>query len=356
MTLLRTSLVLLLAPAIATAQPAADDGYCDFVEGTASATAATLVAPQLFGQFGYIEQLDNTLATTDVQPNNLRAIGGLRYSFTNIFQGKATVARAEADCRRHKAQVAMQAIAQQLKDTSATRAIAARLAVYEQAQGEADKLLATVQADVDARRMTTQEAISTRLRVDELRAQIAQARRELAALPSADTKGVDGLLTQYRDADADMEKADAKLRTVKAYDVNVRAGVDRSLNGDLEDKTRYFAVVELGVNLGALWTGGGNKRSSVGRARYAQTVGALNAIVDPTVLKAMLDVQQKRLTQIQALSGDLDKQLAALSSAESVDAKRFRETIWFEAVKAKAELAYLQAHVATLTELLGAAK
>ena len=352
MTLLRTTLLVLLTPAIATAQPA-DDGYCDFAEGTASATAATLVAPQLFGQFGYIEQLNNTLNTnTDVQPNNLRAIGGLRYSFTNIFQGRATVARAEADCRRHKAQVAMQAIAQQLKDTSATRAIAARLAVYEQAQGEADKLLATVQADVDARRMTTQEAISTRLRVDDLRAQVAQARRELAALPSADTKGVDDLLTQYREADAAMEKADAKLRTFKAYDVNVRAGVDRSLDGDLEDKTRYFAVVELGVNLGALWTGSGNKRSSAGRARYAQTVGALTAIVDPTVLKAMLEVQQKRLTQIQALSGDLDKQLAALSTAESVDAKRFRETIWFEAVKAKAELAYLQAHVATLHELL----
>ncbi len=352
MTLLRTSLLLLLAPAVATAQPA-DDGYCDFVAGTASATSATLVAPQLFGQFGYIEQLNNTLNTdTDLQPNNLRAIGGLRYSFTNIFVGKATVARADADCRRHKAQVAMQAIAQQIKDTSATRAIAARLAVYEQAQGEADKLLATVQADVDARRMTTQEAISTRLRVDDLRARVAQARRELAALPSADIKGVDGLLTQYREADADMEKADAKLRTIRAYDVNVRAGVDRSLNGDLEDKTRYFAVVELGVNLGALWTGSGNKRSSAGRARYAQTVGALTTVVDPAVLEAMLDVQQKRLTQIQALSGDLDKQLAALSSAESVDARRFRETIWFEAVKAKAELAYLQAHVATLNEML----
>jgi hypothetical protein len=352
-TILRIFVLILIAPAVALGQPAPDDGYCDYVQGTASATAATLFAPQLFGQFGYIEQLNQVTNDPNAEPNDLRAIGGLRYSFTNIFAGKATVARADADCRRHKAQVAMQAITQQIKDTSSARAIAARLAVYEQAQGDADKMLATIKADVDARRLTTQEAISTQLRVDEIRAQIAQAKRDLAALPSSDTKGVDQLLADYREADAAMEKAEGKLRSIKAYDVNVRAGVDRFLNGDIEDKTRYFAVLEVGVNLGALWTGSGNRRSATGRDRYARTVGPMQIIADPAVLRPLLEVQQKRLVQVQALSSDLDKQLAALNGAESSDAKRFRETIWFEAIKARAELAYLQAHVATLNEMLG---
>jgi hypothetical protein len=189
--------------------------------------------------------------------------------------------------------------------------------------------------------------------VDEIRAQIAQAKRDLAALPSSDTKGVDQLLADYREADAAMEKAEGKLRSIKAYDVNVRAGVDRFLNGDIEDKTRYFAVLEVGVNLGALWTGSGNRRSATGRDRYARTVGPMQIIADPAVLRPLLEVQQKRLVQVQALSSDLDKQLAALNGAESSDAKRFRETIWFEAIKARAELAYLQAHVATLNEMLG---
>jgi len=350
------SLLLVLAPALAQAQPAptaVDDGYCDNVQGTASATAATLFAPQLFAQFGYIEQLNFSVNTDpNIEPNDLRAIGGVRYSFTNILAGKATKARADADCRRHKAQAAMQAIAQQLKDTSSARAIAARLKVYEAAQVEADKLLATVQADVDARRTTTQEAISTRLRVDDLRSQLAQAQRELAALPSQEPKGVDNLLADYREADSDLETSEARLRTVRAYDVNLRAGADRFLNGSNQG-TRYFAVVEVGVNLGALWTGSGNKRSAAGRARYARTVGPLAAAVDPALLRPLLEVQQKRLAQVQALSGDLDRQLASLAQAESMDAKRFRETIWFEAIKAKAELAYLQAHVATLTEMLG---
>ncbi len=361
MTASRTLLLtVLLCPIVAEAQPAPtpaaalDDGYCDYVKGTASATAATLVAPQLFGQFGYIEQLNFSVNTDpSVEPNDLRAIGGLRYSFTNIFVGKATKDRADADCRRHKAQAAMQAIAQQIRDTSSARAVAARMKVYEGAQAEADKLLATAQADLDARRITTQEAISTKLRVEDLRAQLAQARRELAALPESTTQGIDGLLADYGAADADLERADAKLRTLRAYDVNLRAGVDRFVNGDIADKTRYFAVVEVGVNLGALFTGSGNKRSAAGRARYAKTVGPLMTTADPAILRPVLDVQQKRLVQVQALSSELDRQLAALTQADSTDAKKFRETIWFEAIKARAELAYLQAHVATLTEMLG---
>ena len=73
-----------LAPAIASAQPAApaaptapaaavDDGYCDFVEGTASANAATLYAPELFGQFGRIEQTVFA-ETPSSNPGNLRVI------------------------------------------------------------------------------------------------------------------------------------------------------------------------------------------------------------------------------------------------------------------------------------------
>src|SRR3954470_4855506 len=33
-----------------------DDGYCDYVQGVASAQSAIQLAPALFGQFGYIEQ------------------------------------------------------------------------------------------------------------------------------------------------------------------------------------------------------------------------------------------------------------------------------------------------------------
>jgi hypothetical protein len=347
----RFALFLTMAPALALAQPA-DDGYCDHVKGTASATAATLSAPQLFLQLGYIEQPTFAVAPDpSVEPNDLRAIGSLRYSFTNLMAAKATTSRADADCRRSRAQSAMQAIAMQIRDTTTARAIAARLAVYDAAQAPADKLLADSQADLEARRITTQEAISTRLRIDDLRSQAAQARRELASLPSPDTKGFDNLMGDYRSADADLERSESRLRTIRAYDLGVRFGADRFLNGSNQE-TRYIALVEVGVNLGALWVGSGNKRSAAGRARYARTNNPLATTANVDQLRAMIEVQTKRTAQVTALVSDLDRQLQALAAADSADAKRFRETVWFESIKAKAELAYLQAHIQAMTEVL----
>ncbi len=349
---MRVTLVslFLLTPTVAAAQPA-DDGYCDYVKGAASANAATLMAPQLFGQFGYIEQAQFSV-TPDTEPNDLRAIAGIRYSFTNIFAGKATTSRADADCRRHRAQLQLQAITQQIKDTTAVRAIGARLDVLDKALVEADKLLATSNADLDARRITTQEAVSTRMRVEDLRSQAAQARRDLAALPSPDLKGVDALLAQYRAADADLERSDAKLRTIQAYDIGVRAGADRFVNGTAPT-TRYFAVVEVGFNLGALWLGGANKRAASGRARFAKSTDPFGNTTSAEQLRTVLEVQLKRQPQVAALVADLDRQLQALSASDSIDAKRFRETIWFDSIKAKAELAYLNAHIAALKEAIG---
>lgn len=344
-------LVLLCMPTLAFAQPT-DDGYCDYVEGTASATAATLSAPQLVAQVGYIQQPEFAIAPDpNVEPNDLRAIGSLRYSFTNLWSASATKARAAADCRRHRAQLAMQAIATQIRDTTTARAIAARLAIYDGAMAEADKLLAASQADVEARRITMQEAISTRLRVEDLRSQQAQARRELAALPSPDRTGLEGVLADYRAADADLERAEGKLRTLRGYDFGVRAGADRFINGD-NAQTRYFALVEVGFNFGALFTGRGNRRSAAGRARYAQTIGPLAVTATADQLRAMIDVQQKRAVQVSALVQELDRQLRLLGQGSSVDASKLRETVWFEAVKAKAELAYLQAHVEAMQAVM----
>lgn len=343
--------LLAVAPTAALAQPT-DDGYCDYVKGTAAAAAATLAAPQLVAQFGYIQQPEFAVAPDpNVEPNDLRAIASLRYSFTNLLAASATTARADADCRRHRAQLAMQAIASQIRDTTTARAIAARLAVFEAARAQADKLLADSRADLDARRITTQEAVSTRLRVEDLRSQVAQARRELAALPDANTQGLDGLLGDYRAADADLERSEGKLRTVRAYDIGVRAGGDRFLNGT-NAQTRYFALVEVGINFGALWVGSGNKRARAGRARYAQTVNPLTPNTNIDGLRAMIDVQTKRSAEVGALVADLDRQLQALATADSADAKRFRETVWFEAIKARAELAYLEAHIQAMQAVI----
>lgn len=336
------ALLIAIAPAKALAQAATDDGYCDYVEGSASADAATLQAPQLFGQFGYIEQ-PQFAETPTTGTSNLRLLGGIRYSITNILAGSATKSRAKADCRRHKASAMM-------RNATTMYAVAARVKVLEEAQPEAEKMLAEINAGLEARRVTIPEATAMRLRVEELRSLAAVARRELAALPARNQQSLRTVLEQYRDADADMERSEARLRSLRAYDLSVRVGLDQFLEGP-DTGLNYFAVVQVGVNLGALWVGSGNSRAAAGRKRFARTADPL---YDTSIeqLEALIDADTRRVQQLTALVNDLGQQVEQLARLGTEDSRRYRATIWFDWVRAKAELAYAQASVEALGQLL----
>jgi len=53
------------------------------------------------------------------------------------------------------------------------------------------------------------------------------------------------------------------------------------------------------------------------------------------------------------LVAELERQLTALDKISGEDSKRYRQTVWFDFVKAKAEQAYLVAHLDSLHEVLG---
>src|SRR5439155_18732983 len=128
------------------------------VEGVASAEAALLTAPTAFGDVGRIEQTSTT-NVNDV--GSIRLIAGLRYNFIGLVEGGATKDKAHADCRRHQA-------LEQIRGQTQYRALAAKVKLVDESLPEADKILATVTADLEARRTTAPEATATRLRVEEL--------------------------------------------------------------------------------------------------------------------------------------------------------------------------------------------
>lgn len=343
--LVRVVLGGLLLPATAIAQPA-DDGYCDFVEGTAAATAAPLFAPDIFGQVGRIEQ-PTFAELPDDDPSNFRALGGARYSLTNLLAGRAVKSRARAECRRHRALV-------QLRGAPTARALAARIKVYDDAQAEATRLLDQVNADLEARRATVPEATAVRLRVEELRASAARSRTALAGLAQTDARPLAEVVSSYRLADAAVESDEARLRTLAAYDLNLRVGVSSFIDGS-NTQTDVFAVLAFRVNLGALWVGGHNDRAAAGRRRHLSSSGEVVG-EDATMaqLRATHDAESKRAADVGALVSHLGQQLDALGKLEGDQNKRFRETIWFDWVAAKAELAHVQAYVDALGELIAA--
>ena len=342
---MRAILFLVLLGSVAHAQSAPDDGYCDYVHGVASATSVVQMSPTFLGMFGYVDQ---SIASATVNPSStLRMIGGVRYSFSGLYSGIATKQHADADCRRHTA-------LESVRGETNARALAARAKVLDDALGEADRIMKESTADLEARRTTAQEATALRLRVEELRQLSADAHNQLSALPAATDKPLGAAMVEYHQADADMEVYEAKLRRAAAFDLNVRAGVDEFLDSTVTSPTQFFGVVELDLNLGLLFQGPGNSQAAAGRKRLVET-GHDPLGVDATIerVRTLIEVESKRQQDNAALVGELQRQIDALAKIPGDDSKKYRQTVWFDYVKAKADQAYLTAHLAALREVAG---
>jgi len=338
---------ILLATSVAAADdgpPPANDGYCDFVEGAASATAATQLAPEVFGQIGYIEQAASSV-NPDAVSSGGRVIAGVKWSVSNVFVGLATRDRAVADCSRHRA-------LELVRGETLFHALDAKVKVLDQALAETDKILADTDADLQARRTTAQEATATKLRVEELRGLAVEAHRQMSALPAYGGQ-LGGALKAFQTADAEVEHQEGKLRFLSAFDVSIRFGVDEFFDRTT-NPSPYFAVLSVGVNLGALWLGGGNDRAARGRKRYTAS-GHDPLAVDATAerLQAVAAVEAKRAAETAALEADLQHQLDTLAKIGGEDGRKYRQTVWFDLVKVRAEHVYLQAHLESIKAVLG---
>jgi hypothetical protein len=320
-----------------------DDGYCDYVEGVANAQAAIQMSPELIGTLGYVEQPDQDIDSGATK--GLRLIAGVRYRLSGIYEGSATRGRAKADCRRHKA-------FEQVRGETSSRAIAARLKVLDAALDEAEKILKSDEQDFQARRMTAQEATATRVRVEELRELAASDQRQLSTLPPPSERPLAGALGSYRDADADVESYEAKLRRAQAIDVSVRFGLD-TFPGRVNEAP-YFAVVSVGLNLGLLFQSSANTRAANARKQLVRSGRGLGVEGQVDRLHETIEIETKRAKETQALVKELERQLDALNRIGGEESKRYKQTVWFELVKARAQHAYLATHVETIQEVLGA--
>jgi hypothetical protein len=80
--------------------------------------------------------------------------------------------------------------------------------------------------------------------------------------------------------------------------------------------------------------------------------------VDATAdrLRQLLDTATRRAQEIAALQADLEKQMEVLGRVGGDDSRRYRQTVWFDLVKIRAERAFHDAHAAALRQVVGSAK
>jgi hypothetical protein len=335
------------AAAVATAaEPdTSGDGYCEFMEGTAQAASDLLYAPSVIGSIGYVKDPTVTDVNAAVSAG-VRAVAGLQYNFIGIPAGNATRALAHADCARHQA-------LDRVQGETVYRALRAKKKVLDDAMDEADKVMSAQEEDLKQHRITAQEVVATRLRVNDLHDLLADTQRQLDSLP-APVKGeaLGGALGAYYRADAEMEEQTGRLRRLSAFDVTARVGYDQYL--DRADNSPLFAVVQVTVNLGNIWLGDANDRAAAGRKKALREQHQVQ-LVDTTITHIKREIEQEsaRADETAALEQDLQSQIAQLDKIGGDDNKRYRQTVWFDFIKVKAEKAYYATHVTSLKEVVG---
>ncbi len=328
---MKTEILTVLALAALTSTATADD-YCDHARAVAAAEADLLVAPELFVTAGYTQQpaiLFGEVATT-AKP---RVLAGVQLGVLRIAAASATRGRADAECHRHAA-------AERITRGPTGRALAAQLGVLDGAVAEGEAMVAKLATEVEQQVTTRPELIAARLRLDELRALTAEAHRQLAMLPGS-AAPLAGALAEQRVAIAELEHHEGRARTLSAFEVSVRAGIDRSL--DQPNETPYFATVAVTVNTGILFQHGANARAASARQRLARAGEA--------ALAAQATTDTQRAAQLAELIAQLEDDSAALARLSGEEARRLRRSLWFDLVQRKGERAFLVARVSATREL-----
>lgn len=351
--------LVLAIPAAGFAQEAAEDesGYCKFVRGVAAADSALLYAPELFTSFGAINVGEAEDGTAFGTPK-LRLTIGARYDLIELYQGMKVGDRAEAECRRYRAERALEAAVRAGDRVGAGPALAARAAVLADALPMAEKLLASLDGDVRNARATVDELSATQLRVDALRAQAAETeveRGRLESMPHAEARPLVDVIGSFRSSDDRLEELEGTLRRTEAWSFELAGGYDEVF--DVDQDVPLFAIATLTFDLGGLWQGAGNERAREGRREWisSDVMGVDRRVSDLLLeLRAIREGERKRLAEVTTLLGDLETQLGSIEGLHTERVRRYHSYLWFEVTKLRAERAYLDAHVRELGLILGA--
>ncbi|MDW8281809.1 MAG: hypothetical protein RMK29_08870 [Myxococcales bacterium] len=356
--------IFVLLPAAAAAQEASSPAlapspaaYCEWVRSAAESESAPLLSPSLFLHFGAINGagfLSPDLFTPP--PTTFRLTAGARFSAGRLFQGLVLRERARAECDRYAAVSDLFSLVYGHRALSSRAALQAKVAVLREALPAGERILQDVQAALAEGTATIEEVDGTRLRLERLRTALSEASAALAGLPEipAPRRTLTELLAARARAEEQVERKEAELRRAQSWDVTIQGGYDQIFGA--VNQLPAFGMISASFNPALLWQPRADGRARKARLDWvaAQVEGAsrrAEAVV--AELRAVLRAEQARLTEVTALVADLEARRKGLEALGGKKVARYREHLFFEQAQARAEQAYLQAHVRDLGALLG---
>jgi hypothetical protein len=317
-------------------------GYCAWVENAAASERAILSSPELFMQ-----------VAPDALGSGTRFFGGAAYDLVGSYRSGLVGGRATAECARFRANYAFFMELERGAGETERAALAARVAVLEEALPHARELLARTESAFAGERATVEELQAIRLRADTLAAEHATSSGTLAGLgPRSEplnARRMAELLGEQVARERDVEAYEAKLRRAEAFRVTVNGGYEQAPSVDRP--VPLYGVLEVAYNLGGVRQRRADARALDGRMRWAE---AREAGPDSRMrrvlhqLHALLAAEQKRRDEVAALRSAVELRWRSLEGIESERVRRVRDHLWFDWITARAQEAYLGARVREL--------
>jgi hypothetical protein len=356
-------LVALAAPVLALAAPppasallapnAGAEGACERAEGAASSEAALLMSPELFASLGVVSASLNGDALGAPTP---RLLVGADYSLSRLLQGMTLKEQAAAACAKARALAALAPEIALGDALGRLPALTARGRALQEAMPRAEALVREVASEVEEGRASREELNALAQAMDALRQLAHQTRVEAAKLsqhPPVDPRAFRAELAALRAANVRYASLGGSLRAKRAWDLAVRGGYEELF--DVDQSVPVFGMVTVSYNLGGLFQGSANRRAVEGAGRELDTDAtgpgqALRQLVEG--LKAQLALERARREETRTRLTDLEGQARQLEAITTHEVDRFRRSVFFQEVQARAELAYLEAHVHALEALV----
>jgi hypothetical protein len=333
--------------------------YCDYVLGAATSSIAQQLYPRLYLSGGLLTRADSVNDAGIAGTGNgtlWRLQAGVSYSLADLNEGLAIRDRARAECTLYRNQSDLFAFLARYDQPDSIPGLQAKILTLEEALPTAERILENMRGLLLRQQSTLEAVNATSLRVDALRSELGSCRARVAA--SARKHPVPRepaaiLMQSYEKAVGHTAESESQVRLSRRYDLSLRAGYDRLFG--VRDGVPLLATLTFTYNLGSLAQPRAEALAQQGRKGWATT--GVEGIHDRVAvllakLQGTLQVQAQRGRETSALLADLETRYKAVEHAPGDSVGAYRDYLWFDLIRLRAEDAYLRAQTAELRVLL----
>lgn len=330
---------------------AAQSSYCEKVQSRASADAAVLIAPRLFGTGMRFPPPSEQPAAEDAYQVRI----GLALSPIDAYRGIKLMSVGAADCEAHELGEELRRSLDDGTDGPKLDAYRAEAEFLAANQAAWSSLIDRAKERIAIHVITTLEFEDLRRKADGLARTLAQARgfvEQLEARGVTTNPGAGEKAKAYLDTEMKVESRMTSLKSLDAWGFKVSGGVVPQLHGSVE----WFGWAELSYSLGGpIGQSSANdylraRRAELETARYE--LPARTRMLDQQVV-AELAMAQRELAILDREQAFLSQTAKDLAASDAVSTQQARDQIVLDQLATQSEQVYLQTLITKLALLRG---